>query len=72
MIYIIDRFEGSLAILQDEQAHNQIVNRDVLPVDAIQGDIVKLEDGKFFRDLEETARRRTKMRSMEQLLKKRQ
>lgn len=72
MIYIIDRFEGSLAILQDEQAHNHIVNRDVLPVDAIQGDVVKLKDGKFFRDPEETARRRTKMRSMEQLLKKRQ
>lgn len=57
MFYAIDRFEEELAVLVDDEENTSTVERALLPEDAVQGDVLTLEEGRYRRDGEETARR---------------
>lgn len=69
MFYAIDRFEEELAVLVDDEENTSTVERALLPEDAVQGDVLTLEEGRYRRDGEETARRRERIRRLEQLLR---
>ena len=69
MRYAIDRFEEQKAILQDENGNSKIVDKAVLPLDVIQGDVVVLCNGLYQHDYEETAKRRNQIYRLEQILR---
>lgn len=72
MYYSIDRFEDAAAVLQDDDGKNITVIRTLLPADAKQGDVLKLENGRYLPAPDETARRRKYIRELqEKLFKKR-
>ncbi len=62
--YVIDRFEDELAVLEDENGATATVLRMVLPPDAKEGDVVRLENGAYAVDQGETARRRDQALSL--------
>lgn len=66
---ILDRFEGRYAICEiDDNTFTQ-VERSLLPPDAREGDVLRLEkDGRYVIDAEETAMRRARIRSKMDLL----
>ncbi len=69
MWYAIDRFEGEQAILQDDNGICLVVDKVLLPSDAVQGDILTQCDGRYRHDREETSARRDKIYRLEQLLR---
>lgn len=53
--YTIDRFEGNIAVLENRDSREILnVDRNNLPKDAKESDILKYKDGKFEIDKEET------------------
>ncbi len=59
MYYSIDRFEGEWAVLIDDESGEAVqILRIELPAEAEEGGICRLENGMYFYDAEETARRR--------------
>lgn len=54
---IIDRFEGKFAVIETDEGMKD-VHISLLPENAEEGDVLKLEDGKYSVDREETAVRR--------------
>lgn len=58
MYYAVDRFEGELAVLQDDEERCVTVERTLLPAGVSQGDVLTLENGKYIHAREETQRRR--------------
>lgn len=56
--YVIDRFEGTLAITQDEDGVIFDFLRDIIPPEAVEGDVIFLEGNLWQIDEQETARRR--------------
>ena len=69
MFYAVDRLEGELAVLVDDEENTSTVERALLPEGVVQGDVLRLEEGRYQRDGEETARRRERIRRLEQLLR---
>jgi len=67
--YSIDRIEGNIAVLQDNE--ERIINVDValLPVDAVVGDVVQQVNGRYEHDRDETDARRDRIFQLEQLLR---
>lgn len=47
MEFIIDRFEGEIAVLEDENSKFTEVKKSLLPNNAKEGDCVVLKDGKY-------------------------
>lgn len=47
MEFIIDRFEGEIAVLEDEKSKFTEIEKSLLPNNAKEGDCVVLEDGKY-------------------------
>lgn len=65
---IIDRFEGPYAICEIDTHTFTQVERALLPPAAREGDVIKLADGKYVIDAEETAKRRARIRGKMDLL----
>ena len=45
MFYAVDRFEEHLAVLVDDEENTCIVEREALPADVRQGDVLRREEG---------------------------
>ncbi len=69
MWYAIDRFEGEQAVLQDDNGVCLVVDKTLLPSDAVQGDILTRCDGHYRHDRTNTIARRDKIYRLEQLLR---
>ena len=69
MWYAVDRFEGEWAVLQDDEGQSHPVERSRLPQDIRQGDVLRQTDKGFVPDPEETARRRERVRRLEERLR---
>lgn len=71
MMYIIDRVEGLIAVLEDEDGEFRNVPAASLPEDAREGDIViETEQGLWERDVDATDARREKIRALEDHLRR--
>lgn len=57
---IIDRFEGTHAVLETDSGM-QVIDREMLPAEANEGDIVIAENGSYFIDRKSTDERRKAM-----------
>ncbi len=60
----IDRFEGALAVLEDEDGGTRAVPREALPANAAESDVLFEENGVFTPDPAETERRREAARQL--------
>ncbi len=45
--YGIDRFEGEIAVLVDGEGHCVNIPREKLPANAMEGDLVAMQDGEY-------------------------
>ena len=70
MFYAIDRFEGGLAILEDDDERTHPVDRTLLPAEAGESDVLRLENGVYVVDTEETVRRREAVRRLQEQLRR--
>lgn len=62
--YIIDRFEGSYAICENEEKEFMSIKVELLPPDAKEGDSLYInEDGVYYIDYETTEENRKRIRS---------
>lgn len=69
--YVVDRFEGSYAILIDKYCSSFDVLRDELPPDTREGDVLHENEGAFIVDEEATRIKREKIQRIhERLMKK--
>lgn len=59
MIYTVDRFEERYAILEAETGENIHVLRNLLPVEAQEGSVLRYEDGIYIIDFEYTKKRKS-------------
>lgn len=65
MIYaVIDRFEGDYAVLELEDLKMINIKRNEIPLEAKEGDVLVLGEGKIHIDLNETIRRREEIRKL--------
>ncbi len=69
MYLSLERFEEELAVLCDDNGKTVVVDRAVLPVEVTVGDIVFVKNERYCLDREETAKRRSRIWQMEQLLR---
>ncbi|HOA33388.1 MAG TPA: DUF3006 domain-containing protein [Clostridiales bacterium] len=68
-MYIIDRFEESIAVIEDDDGKMIEVNRSLLPKNAKEGSVlIKNDDGSFSVDEKMTAERRRKLKAMQDAL----
>ncbi|MEF9918643.1 MAG: DUF3006 domain-containing protein [Eubacterium sp.] len=58
MIYMLDRFEGDVAVLIDTDDQVQSVDKKGLPKNAKEGDYYNLTDGRYIINEEETEKAR--------------
>lgn len=56
MEFIIDRFEGEIAVLEDENSNFTEIKKSLLPDNAKEGDCVVLKDGNYTINKENTAK----------------
>ena len=70
MFYSIDRFEDTVAVLQDDDGKNHNVQRSLLPSGASQGDVLSYDGKHYYLDPEETKRRREDIRRLQNKLRK--
>ncbi len=70
MLYSIDRFEGDIAVLIDENkaAHN--ISRAELPVDAVAGDMLRFENGRYIPDDDAARARREQILRLQNKLRR--
>ncbi len=53
--YTIDRFEEDMAVLEDKKTGEiKNINKEKIPTECKEGDIIKCINGKYFLDMEET------------------
>lgn len=71
MLYSVDRFEGDIAVLIDEDGNRLDVVRTDLPMGIAAGDMVRLQAGTFQRDDEATAARRARIIELQNRLRNR-
>lgn len=70
MLFSIDRFEGDVAVLIDENEGVVHARRDVLPPDVQCGDMLRLVDGNYVSDTDATAIRREAILRLQAKLRK--
>lgn len=71
MTYTIDRIEGMIAVLEDEEGETRQVPVSQLPDAAREGTLVtETEPGTFAVDEEATQARRKRIRALEDLLRR--
>lgn len=59
--FIIDRFEGNMAVLEDAGGAMRDIPRGNLPPDARPGDVLRYENGTFRIDAQATGKRRAEI-----------
>ena len=69
MFFSLERFEDTLAVLQDDEENTVIVDKALLPPEAVAGQIFRFCDGRYDYEEAETAKRRDRIRRLEQLLR---
>ena len=69
MYLSVQHFEETLAVLCDDDGHTITVDRELLPMNTQTGDILCLQEGRYLLDKDETAKRRSRIWQMEQLLR---
>lgn len=62
MYYIIDRFEGSLAVCEAEDRTMITIDRSQLPAEASEGDCLSVQDDHYVIDQEMTQQRKQEMK----------
>lgn len=62
--YVIDRFEGNLAVCEDELGNMVNINRDKLPITAAEGDVLVPHLTRFVIDGNETGKRKNNIQSL--------
>lgn len=70
MNFSVDRIEGDLAVLEDENGVLQTVPLAQLPPDTREGSVLRLENGVWTLDADEAARRRAEALHLQALLRK--
>lgn len=70
MLYSIDRFEGELAVLVDEQETAHDVPRSLLPNGAKAGDMLRFEDGRYVPDDDAARSRREQILRLQNKLRR--
>lgn len=69
MIYVLDRIEGDIAVLEDDNRKNHEFPVSLIPTGAREGDcLFMLESGGFAIDKDETEARRAKNRRLQEML----
>ena len=66
--FIVDRFEGSKAVLECENGDTAVFDRKSLPKNIKEGDVLRFENGSCYLNAEETARRKNKINKLMQSL----
>ncbi len=69
MLYSIDRLEGDLAVLIDEDENTVTLPRTQLPADVKAGDMLRLTDGEYTIDAEAARARRERILRLQQKLR---
>ncbi|MDF2521053.1 MAG: pyruvate kinase [Clostridia bacterium] len=64
MRYIIDRFEENYAVCETEQSEYIYIERNKLPKDAREGDIIVQEESVYTVDLIETEKRKERIKKL--------
>lgn len=64
---ILERFEGDTAIIENGDDRLE-VEKKLVSSDAKEGDVLKLENGRYFPDKEETNKRREKITKLQNSL----
>lgn len=62
--YVIDRFEGNMAVCECEDKSTIDIKREILPKECKEGDCIVEEDGRYCIDKEETNRRKEKVKEL--------
>jgi hypothetical protein len=62
--YVIDRFEGSLAVCEDEHGKMVNIDRNKLPNAAAEGDVLVPRLTRFVIDENETGKRKNNIQSL--------
>lgn len=63
--FSIDRFEGELAVCENRATGEMInIEKSLLPEDATEGSIIKLEDGKYILDENATQKKQEQIKNM--------
>lgn len=55
---VIDRFEGNIAVCEEDGGTFRNISRDQLPPESREGDCLEVQDGAYHVNREETQRRR--------------
>jgi hypothetical protein len=66
--YVIDRYEGAYAVLEDKYGRTYDVPRDELPPDTREGDVLNENDGIYVINEEATKLKRAKLRQLKDAL----
>lgn len=69
MIFTVDRIEGNVVILEDENGDTVTVSVETLPACGA-GDVLQYENGVYTVEKEETQKRRSAAYALEQKLKR--
>ena len=70
MFYAVDRFEGSLALLEDDEGTIHRVDREQLPAGVRESDVLRLEGNRYLLDTEERDRRKEAVRRLQEQLRR--
>ena len=70
--YSVDRFEGDVAVLVDDDGHSCPVPVAILPADIRCGDVLNFHEGVYTRDAVETDVRRSYALSLQEKLRRKQ
>lgn len=62
--FIIDRFEGDLAVCEKEDKKIINIEKSKLPSNVKEGDVIVYENGKYSIDLKETNERKRKIKKL--------
>ena len=70
MYYSVDRVEGAIAVLEDEDGNLSHVPLASLPEGVKETDVLSFQDGAWEPALDEAARRRERILRLQQMLRK--
>lgn len=71
MLYSVDRFEGNMAVLVDEDGNSRDVPRAALPSDIRAGDMLREQNGMFVLDAAAANARRARVLQLQNSLRRR-
>lgn len=58
MKYIVDRFEGDFAVLEDEKLNSTVTKKSLIPSEAKEGSVLIMKDNKYFLCADDTETRK--------------